>query len=128
MKTIGVGICFILDNIDTLSSEGDSATISFTVTGKKVDEFADRVSIRADDGSILRLSNIKRSGSGDSNTYTVTLTAQRAGLTNVSLTIYDASGSHSAQTSVTVEIPSTPTPAPTPTPEPSETPSEEPEG
>lgn len=116
------------DSAVTLSAEGDSATISFTVTGKKVDEFADRVSIRADDGSILRLSNIKRSGSGDSNTYTVTLTAQRAGLTNVSLTIYDASGSHSAQTSVTVEIPSTPTPAPTPTPEPSEAPSEEPEG
>ena len=115
-----------------LTGEGASATISFTVTGKKVDDFSDRVSIRADDGSILTLSNIKRSGSGDSNTFTVTITAQRAGMTSVTLTISDASGSHNARTNVTVDIPSTPTPAPTPTPTPeptpSETPTETPEG
>ena len=118
------------DSSVKLTAEGDTVTISFTVSGKKVDEFADRVSIRAEDGSILQLSNIKRTGSGDSNTYTVTVTALRAGMTNVNFVIADASGDHSARTTVTVDIPYTPapTPAPTPTPTPTPEPTDDAEG
>ena len=110
----------------TLSSEGASTTISFTVTGKNVEDYSDTVSIRPDDGSILQVSNIKRSGSGDSNTFTATVTALRGGISDVVFSISDASGSHTARTTVSVNIPftpeptSTPTPTTTPTPEPTD--------
>ena len=107
------------DSSVSLTAEGATVTISFTVTGKNVDEFSDRVSIRPDDGSILQLSNIKRSGYGDSNTYSVTVTALRAGISSVNFVITDGTGQHSASTTVTVDIPFTPEPTPTPTPTPS---------
>ena len=81
-----------------------------------MDEFADRVSIRAENGSILQLKNIKRTGSGDSNTYTVTVIALRSGITSVNFVISDSEGEHTAKTTVTVDIPFTPDPEPTPTP------------
>ena len=96
------------DSSVSLTAEGATVTISFTVTGKNVDEFSDRVSIRPDDGSILQLSNIKRSGYGDSN-----------GISSVNFVITDTAGQHSASTTVTVDIPFTPEPTPTPTPTPS---------
>ena len=113
------------DSAVTLNAEGASTTISFTVSGKKVDDLSDRVSIRPEDGSILQLSNIKRTGSGDTNTYTVTVTALRAGMSGVNFVISDAGGDHTARTSVTVDIPFTPEPTPTPTPTPAPTPTPE---
>ena len=106
----------------TLNSEGATTTISFTVTGKNVDDFANSVSIRAEDGSIIQVSNIKRTGSGDSNTFTATVTALRAGISAVNFVISDGSGEHTAKTTVTVDIPFTPEPTPTPTPAPTPTP------
>ena len=113
------------DSSVTLNAEGASTTISFTVSGKNVDEFADKATIRPEDGSILQLTNIKRTGSGDSNTYTVTVTALRAGMSSVNFTIADGDGEHTARTTVTVDIPFTPEPEPTSTPEPTPTPDPE---
>ena len=113
----------------TLSGQGASKTISFTVSGKDVEEFSGRVIIRAEDSSILQVSNINRTGTGDTNTYTVTITALSGGTTNVSFIISDGDGEHSAKTSVTVDIPTpSPEPTPTPAPDPTPTPAEEPEG
>ena len=106
----------------TLNSEGATTTISFTVTGKNVDDFANSVSIRAEDGSIIQVSNIKRTGSGDSNTFTANVTALRSGISAVNFVISDGSGEHTAKTTVTVDIPFTPEPTPTPTPAPTPTP------
>lgn len=99
----------------TLTGVGASKTISFTVSGKNVDEFSDRVSIRAEDPSILQVSNISRKGSGDTNTYTVTVTALSGGISSVNFVISDGDGEHTAKTSFSVDIPATPTPTQTPT-------------
>ena len=116
------------DSSVTLNAEGATTTISFTVSGKNVDDFADRVSIRAEDGSIIQISNIKRTGSGDSNTFTATVTALRSGISAVNFVISDDSGEHTAKTTVTVDIPFTPEPTPTPTPTPTPEPTDDAEG
>ncbi|MBQ9044968.1 MAG: Ig-like domain-containing protein [Oscillospiraceae bacterium] len=96
----------------TLTGEGDSKQISFTVSGKNVDDFSGSVSIKAEDGSIIQVNNIQRTGSGDSNTYTVTVTALRGGITDVNFVITDSEGEHAARTTISVNIPFTPDPEP----------------
>ena len=114
-----------------LSSAGSAATVTFTVTGTELGTLAGSAKIYATDGSVVQLGTLQRSAAANSDTYTVTITALKDGVSTVVFEITDAAGvAHSATCGVNVTVPTpepTPIPTPTPTPEPTPSPTEAPD-
>lgn len=111
-----------------LSSVGGAATITFTVTGTELGSVAGSAKVYATDTSVIRLGSFQRSAGSNSDTYTVTITALKAGVSTIAFEITDPNGiAHSATCGVNVTVPTPePTSTPLPTPGPTEEPTEPP--
>ena len=102
-----------------LSSVGSAATVTFTVTGTELGSVAGSAKVYATDSTVIQLGTLQRSAGSSSDTYTVTITALKDGVSTIAFEITDPNGTaHSATCGVNVTAP-TPEPTPTPTPTPS---------
>ena len=105
-----------------LSNIGSAATVTFTVTGSELGSVANTAKVYATDTSVIQLGSLQRSAGSNSDTYTVTITALKDGVSTIAFEITDPNGTaHSATCGVNITVPTpepTPTPTPTPTPEP----------
>lgn len=99
----------------TLNAVGGTSNAVFTVSGTGLDAAAASVKAYALDTSVVQVGAASRAPGGASDTYTVPITALRAGSTTVIFQITDASGTtYSATATVLVEL------APEPPQEPEE--------
>ena len=105
-----------------LSNVGSAATVTFTVTGSELGSVANTAKVYATDTSVIQLGSLQRSAGSNSDTYTVTITALKDGVSTIAFEITDPNGTaHSATCGVNITVP-TPEPTPTPTPTPAPTP------
>ena len=113
----------------TLTNVGSAATVTFTVTGTELGSVANTAKVYATDTSVVQLGTLQRSAGANSDTYTVTITALKDGVSTIAFEISDPDGTaHSATCGVNITVPTPePTPAPTPTPVPTAEPTAPPE-
>ena len=113
----------------TLTNVGSAATVTFTVTGTELGSVANTAKVYATDTSVVQLGTLQRSAGANSDTYTVTITALKEGVSTIAFEISDPDGTaHSATCGVNITVPTPePTPAPTPTPVPTPEPTAPPE-